>query len=223
MFEINNKEYTSYEICGSTIYEIKDFYKYPDQVVKLVNDLPAGWHKKNEMNNGISLNGKKFYDLRHDRAINGITEVTDFLSTICHQPVHFKDNTFATNVFQFIDPSFNKYQDNYWWPHNDSGYTALVYLNEQNFPGTNIYTRLCKEESGTEHSTPWQSKSNYILEHNLEAEYNKLVFFDGKKLCHSMSVTDNLFCDVIRFNQVFFFSESKKLEKNFSVFFGQKS
>jgi hypothetical protein len=222
MFEINNKEYTSYEICGSTVYEIKDFYKYPDEVIKLINNISPKWHKEKEMEQGISLNGQKFYDLRHENVIHGIKKVTNFLSNICKQDIHFKKNIFATNIFKFIDPSFNKCEDNYWWPHNDSGYTALVYLNKQTFPGTNLYTRLCENESGTEHSTPWQSKSNYILEHNLEAEYNKLVFFDGKNLCHSMSVTDNLFCDIIRYNQVFFFSESKKLEKISSVFFGQK-
>ena len=207
MFEINNKEYTSYKICGSTIYEFKDFYKYPDQVVKLVNDIPAGWHKKEEMNNGISLNGKKFYDLRHHNQVNGIKEVTDFLSTICHQPVHFKDNTFATNIFQFIDPAFNKYKDNYWWPHIDSGYTALIYLNNFSYPGTNLYSALKEPDyDQNEHYKPWQPKSDWKIEATLEAKFNKLVMFDGLNNPHAMVINSDLFYNKTRLNQVVFFN-----------------
>ena len=37
---------------------------------------------------------------------------------------------FLTNVTKFIDKNFNDYENNYWYPHKDFGYTALIYFNK---------------------------------------------------------------------------------------------
>ena len=206
MFEINNKNFIQYEINGTTVYEIQDFYKYPDKIVEYISNVLPGVHNADQY---PSLNGHLFEDLRHHCPVRGMSEVSRFLSNICKQFNENGENIFNTNIFKFLDKNFNKYNDCYWWPHKDNGYTALIYLNNFSYPGTNLYTSFVGESQGLEHYTPWQPKSNYKLEKTLYAEYNKLVLFDGLSNSHSMAITDDSFYEDYRLNQVIFFKEEK--------------
>ena len=208
MFEINNKNYIQYQVNETTVYEIEDFYKYPDKLVEFISNLLPYLHKAEQQG---SLNGNAFEDLRHSCDVIGLREVKNFLSGICKQEFGDPD-TLETNMFKFLDKNFNRYNDNYWWPHIDGGYTALIYLNSFSYPGTNLYTSLVGENRDIEHITPWQPKSNYKLEKTLYAKYNKLVLFDGTNL-HSMATTDNRFYDNYRLNQVLFFNKEKNESK----------
>ena len=202
MLQINNKNFIQYEVNGTTVYEIQDFYKYPDKVIEFISNIIPYLHKGHEQ---PSYNGRAFEDLRHSVPVRGLWEVCNFLSSICNQ--HACDpHSLKTNMFKFLDSNFDQHDQNYWWPHIDDGYTALVYLNNFSYPGTNLYNSSnVKLLNKGEHFTPWQPKSNWKLETTLQAEYNKLVLFDGLNNPHSMSISDNLFFDQYRLNQVIFF------------------
>jgi len=202
VFEINNKNYIEYDVNGTTVYEIKDFYKYPDKVVEFISNILPHYHKEGDLER--SFNGYGFEDMRHSCPVRGMSEVCKFLSSICNQPA-CDENMLNTNMFKFLDKNFNRHEDNYWWPHIDGGYTALIYLNDFSYPGTNLYTSLDKLPNGIEHLIPWQPKSKYKLETTLYAEYNKLVFFNGLANPHSMAIDSDIFCNQTRLNQVIFF------------------
>tara|TARA_B100002019_G_scaffold61166_1_gene52385 strand:+ start:8679 stop:9407 length:729 start_codon:yes stop_codon:yes gene_type:complete len=218
-FEINNKNYTTYEVNGTTVYEIQDFYKYPDKVTEFISNIKPFYHKT-PLDIGSSLNGRKFRDMRHRAEVMGMHLVTDFLSELCGQkPIENSSDVLLTNYFRMLDSKFNQYEDNYWWPHIDDGYTSLVYLNTFSYPGTNLYQHKIHDspssykeldktiwDTTTEHITPWQPKSDWKLNHTIQAEYNKLVLFDGYENVHSMNVDSNLFEHKLRLNQVIFFA-----------------
>jgi len=206
MFDINNKTYTTYEVNNTVVYEIKDFYKYPDKIVSLTSKIKPRMHKEDEK---PSYNGEYFFDMRHSIPLSGMDQVTDFLSSICKQKPRESRNNFSTNLFKFIEKGFNLSNDYYWYPHVDYGYTALIYLNDFSYPGTNIYNSdHFNTYGGLEHYTPWKEKSDWKLETTIKAEYNKLVFFDGLRNPHSMAVSKKFFYKDFRLNQVVFFNEN---------------
>ena len=216
-FEINNRNYTTYEVNGTTVYEIEDFYKYPDKVVDFIFNLKPDYHKGEQLGE-YSLNGRKFRDRRHEAEVQGLHLVTEFLSELCGQrPLH-SPNRLLTNYFDMLDPEFDLYQDNYWWPHIDDGYTALIYLNKFSYPGTNMYQHKIYNSPedyrkiedlvwlrANEHLEPWQPKSDWKLNYTIQAEYNKLVLFDGFTNVHSMNVDSSIFESQTRLNQALFF------------------
>ena len=235
-FEINNKNYTTYEVNGTTVYEIQDFYKYPDKVTEFISNLKPFFHKTPLEKYGesindrtfidSSLNGRKFRDMRHTTEVVGMHLVTDFLSELCGQrTIEPSSDVLLTNYFKMLDPEYNHYKDNYWWPHIDDGFTSIVYLNTFSYPGTNMYSHkiydLPREmkkleeylwSKTTEHVSPWQPKSDWELNHTIQAEYNKLVLFDGYNNAHSMSMDSNIFDHKLRLNQVMFFSAPERFD-----------
>ena len=103
---------------------------------------------------------------------------------------------------------FNNFQDNYWWPHRDYGYTGIVYFTEEG--GTNLYSDETTDDKDNmivnEHYAPWRTKSDYELLKTLEPKYNRFVFFDGLKFLHGMDISTNrYFNGERRKNQVYFF------------------
>ena len=217
-FDINNRNYTTYEVNGTTVYEIEDFYKYPDKVVDFIFNLKPSWYKKNQSGE-LSLNQRKFRDRRHETEVQGLHLVSEFLSELCGQKPLQSSNTLLTNYFNMLDPKFDLHEDNYWWPHIDDGYTSLIYLNTFSYPGTNMYQHKIHDSPKdyrkledliwlrtNEHEQPWQPKSDWKLNHTIQAEYNKLVLFDGFSNVHSMNTDSNIFQSISRLNQVLFFA-----------------
>ena len=203
MFCVNNKEYTVETYRGSKIYTINDFYKYPDKIVDFISGNEPHYHKSNIK---PSFNGVAFHDMRHDIQVEGLEDSVDILKPLCNQENKF-GGRLLTNHFKLVDKRFNNYKDNYWWPHEDSGYTAIIYLNQFSYPGTNLYTPIEPPNyNQIEHFVPWQSKKKWNLGKNLKAEYNKLVFFNSSYNPHGMDISSDLFYNEIRLNQVLFFA-----------------
>ena len=103
----------------------------------------------------------------------------------------------------------NPYEETYWWPHHDPGYTALIYLNKDDTEnGTNLYRNLCPEKEPPkipEHSEPWRPKERFELLKSLKPRYNRLVLFDGNKFLHGMNICDQRYYEYFRINQALFF------------------
>jgi hypothetical protein len=207
MFEISKNININLEIFQeSKIYIIDNFYQDPDSVVNFFLDhKPHLW----KIHQTPSYNSIYFEDKRHLFHSDEIVKVYDFLSFLCNQsPVY--DTGLSTNISKFEKCEFNNYKNNYWWPHKDTGYNGIVYFNDDEVSGTNLYESLDPEneppKNCSEHYAPWRSKDKYRLVKTLIPRYNRMVLFDGSKFFHGMNIcNDDYFGENYRFNQVFFF------------------
>ncbi|MCH9673246.1 MAG: hypothetical protein K0U93_17545 [Gammaproteobacteria bacterium] len=209
MFEINSLEHVREEILHDTlvgkssIYVLDNFYKNPDEVVGYLQSKPPTRWKANET---PTYNGVHFHDLRHRIMNPEIEGVYQQLSQLCGQEA-FQSQHVLSNISKFEHHAFNDFQNNYWWPHLDLGYTAIVYLNGYETGGTNLYKpRSFDDQNCPEHYAPWRPREKWELKMTLMASYNRLVMFNGGHIHHGMSVEDETFFgDNWRANQVFFF------------------
>ncbi len=163
MFELNEDiEIKKYLIENSYIYIIDDFYKNPDENLNFILQFESFFHKIDEH---PSFNSVYFEDRRHLIKSDEITKVYEFLGKICNQSPLCDGDEISTNISIFSNNNFNDYINNYWWPHLDSGYTGIVYFNENDFySGTNLYKILNIDEEPpdcSEHYAPWRRKSWY--------------------------------------------------------------
>jgi|TARA_B100000085_G_C18395337_1_gene452178 hypothetical protein len=205
------------EIDGSKIWIFDNFYQYPDEVRDFILSTQPHVHKANDTK---TWNTTHFLDLRHNININ-VSNVFEFLKTFSQQV--YLNPCVLTNYSKFLtDTSFNSYKTHYWWPHIDPGYTGIVYFNDDEDNGTNLYELKNPEQyphysSGDndapdnipEHWEPWREKHKYKLIKTLKPKYNRCVLFDAKKFLHGQHVAgERYFHDEFRLNQVFFFYEN---------------
>lgn len=192
----------------SIIYYMDDFYKYPDKVLEWLLKNQPSLHKENEH---PSYNGIYFEDRRHVIQTDYLQVLTSNLESVLNQKVFYK-NLLLTNFTKFRISEFNDYQNNFWWPHKDVGYTCLIYFNDfkDEFAGTNLYKKVSEkpiDESIPEHFQPWQPKTDWEIIYTMNSKFNRFVAFDGLKYYHNMNIFDDrFFYDVYRMNQVLFFS-----------------
>ena len=201
MFELGEWELSFYEIEGSKIYIIDNFYHDPDIVYDYcTKPLPDPW----KHNPHLGYNMDKYEDRRLIENHDGLKDNYYKLSEICGQPPE-DDLKFVTNVTKFIDRAYNDFDNKYWWPHRDLGYNAIVYFDDCS--GTNLYKQDTPNPFLPEWVCPWVFKRDWEVIHTTEAKHNRCVLFDGKKFPHSMSITDDRMFDNYRVNQVYFFYE----------------
>jgi hypothetical protein len=204
IFETNNLENITVEkFQDSNIYIMDNFYKYPDEVLSyLFLTEPAKLWKEKET---PSFNNIHFTDRRHNFYNEQFKETGIRLSTICNQPLRFP-GTVNTNCIKFIDTEFNDYKNNYWGPHRDLGYNAIIYLNVSG-GFTNLYEQNALDKWDTpEHFAPWRPKHKYQIIKQLDGKFNRLIMFDGAKFLHGMDISSNEFFNIHRINQVLFFN-----------------
>ena len=209
MFKLNNKlEVKKQYLKNSIIYTIDNFYKKPDEILSFIERNPSHPHKIEEEG---SLNMKYFQDLRHSYNFKDMENVENYLKKITNQKIKYQNFNFLTNVTKFIDRDFNDYKNNYWYPHKDFGYTALVYFNKHEIDGTNLYEDLDNDfeniKKTSEHSKPWRPKEKWQVIHTIKAKYNRCVIFDGL-IFHGMAVNNDTFFNKYRVNQVLFFKKN---------------
>jgi len=216
MFELNKDiKIKKYLIENSYIYIIDDFYKNPDENLNFILQFESSYHKIDEY---PSFNSVYFEDKRHLIKSNEIIKVYEFLGKICDQNPLCDGDEISTNISIFRNNNFNDYINNYWWPHLDSGYTGIVYFNENDFySGTNLYKILNIDEEPpdcSEHYAPWRPKKNFELIYSIRPQYNRMVLFDGYKFTHGMNICNNdYFSDEYRINQVLFFRDHTHIDE----------
>ena len=202
LFNVNkNLKIQCHTIRGYNFYQIENFFTDPDKLVEFLDINQPQLHKSNEES---SKNGVHFYDRRH--TITGAYQIIDALSSldIGKPPAQ---STAVTNFTKFNYDKFNNYQDSFWWPHRDYGYTAIIYLNKYSGPGTNLYEDLNYDNLPTvEHSDPWRPKQNYKLFLTAESSFNRLILFQARVFLHGMSIVDDTFFKEERKNLAVFFS-----------------
>ena len=197
------------KVDGSSIYVVDDFYKDPQSIVDFIQRTPKNIHKQNEH---PSYNMVHFRDERHCLYFEQLNKLKDDIAFFTNSI--FKDfNTgcnFFTNCQMWYDNSFNNYEENYWWPHTDFGITALVYLNQDDWSGTNIYNfsnDFNAQEKTKEHLEPWRQKCLWDKVYTIPSKFNRLVLFNGGKLFHGADVNSKKYSDEYRINQVMFFEK----------------
>jgi len=185
----------------TTVYIVDDFYKYPDEVFQFILSNPKKRWKDWDT---LSYNGIHFLDERHNFYDERLLDVCSKLETLCGEKV-VQPGRVVTNCMTFYNKEFNNYKDNFWGPHNDLGYTALIYLNKETCEGTNFYKQVAEDPWDTpEHFDPWRSKDKYQLIDTIESKFNRMVLFNGLKLTHGMSINSDRFFNDLRINQVVF-------------------
>ena len=198
MFEIGDWEVSEYDIEGSKIFVIDNFYANPDEVYSFcLNPLPDYW-KKSDV---VGWNSVKYEDRRKTEYSRLLIPIYKRLSDLCGQPPE-RDGCFTTNVTKFIDPQYNDFNKKDWWPHKDIGYNGIVYFDDS---GTNLYSLESENPLLPEYMCPWVFKRDWDLIHTTEAQHNRCVLFDGAMFHHGMSVTNTKYFSEYRVNQVFFF------------------
>lgn len=209
MFELHENLSVSVEMLyDSPVYQIDNFYKYPDEIVSYIMSENPPLHRRAFIDNFQSYNGTLFEDRRHVINNDEVVHVYEFLSRICCQ--NYTETSVITNVTRFFKNPFNDFQENVWWPHNDSGYNGIVFLTKDDTSnGTNLYENedpLKRPCPFPEHLYPWQSKKKYKIIKTIQPKYNRVVLFDGHQFLHGMNICDeSFFYDRFRVNQVFFF------------------
>lgn len=202
MFQLNNLEIRVEEFQGSKIYTADNCLKYPEKIVQYLNSTSTPLWKNNEPN---SLNGIFFDDRRH-RITEGTTEFRNKLKEVCGAKEDVYKEIYS-NYTNFYEDPFNDYKSKFWYPHIDSGYTALIYLNKYDGAGTNLYEQVEPDyDNIPEHSKPWRDRYKYKVIKRLEAKFNRLVIFDGKKFKHGMAIEDDTFFHQRRMNIAVFFA-----------------
>ena len=215
VFELNTKAPIRIEtFMGTNIYYIDDFYRFPNLILKLLDTIPAKAHQpwrdlKFESNNGVY-----FEDNRQTTAFSEMEKVTSYLSKICGSPLWSDPSIFCMNKTRFYPNKFNDFQNNFWHPHSDPGYNALIYFNKGDSEcGTNLYKEVLPdtENQHGEHVFPWRSKSKWEIVKTLEPKFNRCVLFDGGQFPHGMHITnERYFGNEYRLNQVVFFEKKQK-------------
>jgi hypothetical protein len=208
IFETNDLSQIKVDrIMGEPVYTMDHFYRNPEKVISWIQTHEAELWKKHQT---PTYNGVKFFDMRHTLECPGLVGIQKKLSALVRQEP-LNPGVLTTNQSRFIRDGFNDFKNNYWWPHLDNGYTALIYLNRETFPGTNLYEPSDDSYEGvTEHLAPWRSKEKWKLMGNFEASYNRLVLFNASELFHGMAVDNDLFFgDKFRLNQAIFFDAER--------------
>ena len=203
IFETNNLSRIKIQsFNGSKIYMMDNFYKHPQKILDLIKRNEPFYHKGDLK---PSYNGIYFQDLRHNIEVDGIKELGNELGSMCGQ--QFLPQNLYTNVLRFFKSPFNDYINNYWFPHLDPGYTAMIFLNKVSYNSTNLYEVVSADDNiVNEHFTPWRPKKHYKVVKTLRSKYNRMIMFEGDKFFHSMCVENDLFFGTkYRLNQALFF------------------
>jgi len=207
MFEINETLEMDVDL-ENNLYTIDNFYEDPDIIVDYLNKQYSPLHKSGD----AGYNGISFEDRRYVEYNDIINPVYRLVAEITGQePDGGGGIEISVNKWRGIKRNLNDYENYYWWPHTDEGYTALVYLNKDDESnGTNLYEVIRNYTVGdeiTEHKYPWQPKINYRVIKKISPRYNRMVIFNG--LCyHGMNICDDrYFNSEYRLNQVFFFKK----------------
>jgi|TARA_B100000282_G_scaffold153685_1_gene110596 hypothetical protein len=223
---------------GDFYYVMDEFYKYPDLVVKEIKKLtPASFKIRQIEADESSYNDKFFKDHRNEAMYRGLYRLNwDLGKLVKQEPIHsdqmeeYKMGIMYTNHATIYKHSFNDLHNSYWYPHIDTGWNGIVYLNKNDSGknGTNIYSIkrnkrriLDKIMNSHEHHYPWISKSQIDRISYIPSKYNSFAFYNGVKYFHGMNIGDDQYvCDMggeleeERINQVFFFHDDGAVRRN---------
>ena len=217
MWDLNLKsEVQVMELDGSKIYQIDDVFADPKRLERWLFNRLSFAVEGNPWYNNLTY----FVKRRMTAFVDESAPLVTVAQHLCKQKLGNLGG-FSTNVESWVDCKYNTYDTHYFWPHLDWGYTCIVYFHDSN--GTNLYHPDLKKEEWfktlmekpPEGKQPWIPKEKVTKLHTLEAKYNRMVLFDGKKFPHGCAVDNKDFFsetihvapDKSRNNLVFFYED----------------
>jgi hypothetical protein len=212
MFEYNKiNNIITEDFLDSKIYTVDNFFVNPDEIVNYL-ELEANQPNLHKIWEMPTHNSFHFFEGRHFIEHENILEIQKKLISICGSKSD-AHNTIYSNIAKFYDKDFNDYQNHYWWPHRDFGWNAIIYLNDMDTEGTNLYEETSNDQQFIienqikEHCEPWRKKEKYKIIKTIQAKYNRLVLFDGKRFLHNMAINNDAFFHQKRMNLATFFGQ----------------
>ena len=195
-----------FNLLGTRAFQIDNFYDNPGFIMDMILSGPP-----NQVITEHPLHGDEFYDLRHHREEPTLKKYTDQVVELLDDPNFevYKENgvdILDTNFMRWKKSDWNNYEENFWFPHLDNGWVCLVYLNEAETNGTNIYEdkygsiykyggRVTQEDRD-----PWKPKSDFEVVDYLAPKFNRGFLFDAAKIPHGAAVDD----------ETYFFTEAER-------------
>ncbi len=198
-----------FNLLGTSAFQIDNFYDNPAFIMDMILSGPP-----NKVITEHPLHGSEFFDLRHHREEPTLKKYTDQIIEVLDDENFYvyKENNvdvLDTNFMRWKKSDFNNYEDNFWFPHQDEGWVCIVYLNEAETNGTNIY----KDKHGSIYKYggrvteadrhPWKPKSDFEIVDYLAPKFNRGFLFDAAKVPHGAAVND----------ETYFYSEA---DRNYS-------
>lgn len=214
--DVSNMKHETFE--GTHIWYMDNFYKYPDLVLdQITSKVPPIWKSEDKG----SFNTIHFEDRRHIIPIPELKEVYGKVGELIESKDPGRGNSndhgylFTNHTIFYSDPEstkFNDYKSNWWWPHIDSGYNGICYLNKDSNDevATNLYRTIKPDPNYTkfpEHRRPWIPFEYWERVKFFRAKFNRFVLFDGRKYYHGMNIENDKYFHEFRLNQVFFFKD----------------
>jgi len=222
IWELNNLSNIKHEIFeDSHVWYVDEFYKYPDLVLEeITSKKPPVWKSEDKE----TYNMIHFEDRRHMVYYPELEKVYDKIIDIIKSEDPGREKTgdygqLTTNHTLFYSDEeslkFNDYKNKWWWPHIDSGYNGICYLDKEcdGEIGTNLYRRSKNDPlyfNTPEHYRPWIEFEYWERIASFKAKYNRFVLFDGSKYHHGMHIENDRYFKKFRVNQVFFFYDEDR-------------
>jgi hypothetical protein len=205
----NILDLNSHKIKRGLVFEsefiiVDNFYKNPRKLKKWILSHDSEYHKSGES----GYNGIYFDDKRHRIYHPNMNVVSNYISSLCRKDLSDTTKDYiVTNLFKFKKDPFNDYENNYWHPHKDTGYTGIIYFDRSD---TNLYrcldpTAEKNVDEIPEHQEPWKPKKYWQKIAALHGKFNRLILFDGSKFFHGADISSKKYMKTTRMNQVLFF------------------
>ena len=210
MFDLNeNLEIQQETFQDTVIYTIDNFFKNPHKILNFMKSAPhTEWRGfDTPLHNGTYYKYVKIFHFSKE-----IEPIINLMMPLFGKG-EIQHKGFVLSDFYLRDPLKNDYQKNYFWPHKDFGFTGVVFLNDYEGPGTNLYHEkniIIRDPTIVPNSlNPWQSKDDYTLEKVLMSKFNRCIFFDAFKFWHNISVDDDAWFKEHRYNVVIHFKNDE--------------
>jgi len=188
-------------LLGNRSFEINNFYDHPAYIMDMVLSGPP-----NKVMTEHPLHGDEFFDLRHHRKEPTLKKYTDQLVEILDSELQSFDvykedgcDVLDTNFMRWKKSDWNNYEENFWFPHQDDGWVCIVYLNEAETNGTNIYADKYASihkyggKKTAEDRHPWKPKSDFEIVDYLEPKFNRGYLFNAKRIPHGAAINDDTY------------------------------
>ena len=190
---------TEFNLLGTRAFQIDNFYDNPAFIMDMILSGPP-----NQVLTQHPLHGDEFFDLRHHREEPKLKKYTDQIVKILDDTSFdvYKENgvdILDTNFMRWKKSDWNNYEENFWFPHQDEGWVCIIYLNEAETNGTNIYAdkhgSIYKYggKATEQDRHPWKPKSDFEIVDYLKPKFNRGFLIDAKNIPHGAAVEDETY------------------------------
>ena len=210
LFELNDE--LGIAFIDDVIY-IDNFYKNYEQIYELLNNISVpNWKICPESKNFID-----YYDCSYvvdnfrcsKKYAHGMIMIGDLISKFFKEEKKFVPNSTNCKFNVFKNITYNRSNNLQHFPHIDTVYNAIVYLDKISSGGTALYPDI-EQLHNTEQIDLFYNTSS-INKKIIQAKPNRLAIFKGEQYHGGYIEDHNAYTgENWRINQVMFFEEHKE-------------